>query len=66
MMSFRNGRLREFKLPMSARLAFVRYCRVKGRHDLFVKQSPQILKVLRETGPDPERRVLQPHRRRHG
>src|SRR5437879_7456327 len=47
MMTFRKG-LREFKLPLSTVWLLNDIAEAKGRQDLYTKQSPQILKALRE------------------
>jgi len=49
MMSFRNNRLRDLQLPMSSVWLSNDIAEAKGRHELYVRQAPQILKVLRET-----------------
>ncbi len=47
MMTFRRG-LRDFKLPMSTVWLLSDIAEAKGRQALYTKQSPQILKALRE------------------
>src|SRR5438105_15301282 len=47
MMTFRKG-LRDFKLPMSTVWLMNDIAEAKGRHVLYTKQAPQILKALRE------------------
>lgn len=47
MMTFRKG-LRDFKLPLSTVWLMNDIAEAKGRQDLYTKQSPQILKALRE------------------
>src|SRR5438270_952511 len=48
MMTFRRG-LRDFKLPLSTVWLLNDIAEAKGRQELYTKQSPQILKALRET-----------------
>ena len=48
MNSFRNQRLRNHTLPMSTAWLFNDIAEAKGRQELFTRQSPQILKALRE------------------
>lgn len=48
MMSFRGGRLRDFAIPASTVWLMTDIAEAKGRQELFTKQSPQILKALRE------------------
>src|SRR5438093_7809594 len=47
MMTLRKG-LADFKLPMSTVWLMNDIAEAKGRQDLYMKQSPQILKALRE------------------
>src|SRR5262249_17509229 len=47
-MSFRGGRLRGFWLPTSAARVLGGIAQAKGRQELYTRQSPQILKALRE------------------
>lgn len=47
MMTFRKG-LSDFKLPLSTVWLINDIAEAKGRQDLYTKQSPQILKALRE------------------
>jgi len=48
MMTFRGHRLAETKLALSAVWLLEELAELKGRQSLYEKQSPQILKVLRE------------------
>lgn len=48
MMSFRGDRLRNFALPTATVWLMTDIAESKGRQDLFTKQSPQVLRVLRE------------------
>src|SRR5438477_7938225 len=48
MMTFRSGRLGEFKLPLSTVWLMSDIAEAKGRQDLYTKQSPQVLQALRE------------------
>jgi Fic family protein len=48
MNSFRNHRLREHALPMSMAWLLNDIAEAKGRQELFTRQSPQVLKALRE------------------
>ena len=48
MMTFRNNRLRDFALPMSSAWLFNDIAEAKGKQELFTRQSPQVLKALRE------------------
>jgi Fic family protein len=47
MMTFRKG-LRDFKLPMSTVWLMNDIAEAKGKQELYTKQSPQMLKALRE------------------
>lgn len=47
-MSFRAGRLGTFALPVSTVWLLTDIAEAKGRQDLFARQSPQLLQVLRE------------------
>src|SRR5947208_16692520 len=47
MMTFRKG-LGDFKLPLSTVWLMSDIAEAKGRQDLYTKQSPQILKALRD------------------
>jgi Fic family protein len=49
MMSFRNQWLNQFSIPSGAVWMMTDIARCQGRQDLFTQQSPQALKVLRET-----------------
>ena len=48
MMSFRNHRFRDFALPMSSVWLLNDIAEAKGKQELYTRQSPQILKALRE------------------
>src|ERR1019366_5172912 len=48
MNSFRNQRLRDHTLPMSTAWLFNDIAEAKGKQELFTRQSPQVLKALRE------------------
>src|ERR1017187_7978067 len=48
MNSFRNQRLRDHTLPMSTAWLFNDIAEAKGKQELFTRQSPQMLKALRE------------------
>jgi Fic family protein len=48
MSSFRNHRLRDHSLPMSTAWLFHDIAEAKGKQELFTRQSPQMLKALRE------------------
>jgi Fic family protein len=48
MNSFRNQRLRDHALPMSTTWLFNDIAEAKGKQELFTRQSPQVLKALRE------------------
>ena len=48
MMTFRNNRLRDFALPMSSAWLFNDIAEAKGKQELYTRQSPQVLKALRE------------------
>jgi Fic family protein len=48
MMTFRSGRLRDFKLPLSTVWLMSDIAEAKGRQELYTKQSPQVLQALRE------------------
>ena len=49
MNSFRNHRLRDFALPMSTVWLLNDIAEAKGKQELYTRQSPQILKALRDT-----------------
>jgi Fic family protein len=49
MMSFRGGRLRDFTVPAGTVWLMTDIAESKGRQDLYTKQSPQVLRALRET-----------------
>ena len=48
MNSFRNHRLRDFAVPMSTAWLLNDIAEAKGKQELFTRQSPQMLKTLRE------------------
>ncbi len=48
MMTFRRNRLREFTLPISTALLMSDIAEAKGKQELYTRQSPQLLKALRE------------------
>lgn len=48
MMTFRNGRLLEFTVPMATSWLLNAISEAKGRQDLYTRQAPQVLKALRE------------------
>lgn len=48
MMTFRNHRLRDFAVPMSTNWLLNDLAEAKGKQELYTRQSPQILKALRE------------------
>jgi len=48
MNSFRNNRLRDFSVPMSTAWLFNDIAEAKGKQELYTRQSPQMLKALRE------------------
>jgi Fic family protein len=48
MNSFRNHRLRELTVPMSTVWLLNDIAEAKGKQELFTRQSPQVLKALRE------------------
>lgn len=47
-MSFRGGRLRDFAIPASTVWLMTDIAEAKGRQDLYTRQTPQVLKTLRE------------------
>ena len=49
MNSFRNHRLRDLAVPMSTAWLLNDIAEAKGRQELYTRQSPQVLKALRET-----------------
>ena len=49
MNSFRNHRLRDLTLPTSTAWLLTDIAEAKGKQELFTRQSPQILKALRDT-----------------
>jgi hypothetical protein len=49
MMSFRDGRLRDFAVPAGTVWLLTDIAEAKGRQGLYTKQAPQVLKALRET-----------------
>src|SRR5438132_7056773 len=48
MMTFRQNRLREFTLPISTAWLMSDIAEAKGKQELYTRQSPQLLKALRE------------------
>ena len=48
MNSFRNHRLRDLAVPMSTAWLLSDIAEAKGRQELYTRQSPQVLKALRE------------------
>ncbi len=48
MMSFRDGRLRDLRLPLSSVWLSNDIAEAKGRQELYTRQSPQVLQALRE------------------
>jgi Fic family protein len=48
MMTFRNHRLRDFAVPMSTTWLLNDLAEAKGKQELYTRQSPQLLKALRE------------------
>ncbi len=48
MMTFRNRRLRDHTLPMSTAWLLNDIAEAKGKQELFTRQSPQVLKALRQ------------------
>ena len=48
MNSFRNHRLRDLAVPMSTAWLLNDIAEAKGRQELYTRQSPQVLKALRE------------------
>jgi hypothetical protein len=48
MMTFRNHRLRDFAVPMSTNWLLNDLAEAKGKQELYTRQSPQVLKALRE------------------
>jgi Fic family protein len=48
MMTFRNHRLRDFAVPMSTNWLLNDIAEAKGKQELYTRQSPQLLKALRE------------------
>lgn len=48
MMTFRNHRLRDFAVPMGTNWLLNDLAEAKGKQELYTRQSPQILKALRE------------------
>src|SRR5436305_11075240 len=49
MMSFRGNYLGHLALPVSSVWLMTDVAEAKGRQDLYTRQSPQLLKALRET-----------------
>jgi len=48
MMSFRDHRLRDFSLPTAGVWLMAEIAERKGRQQLYTRQSPQVLRALRE------------------
>ncbi|HVQ36505.1 MAG TPA: Fic family protein, partial [Pyrinomonadaceae bacterium] len=48
MMTFRDNRLRDFTLTMSSAWLLSDITEAKGKQELYTRQSPQVLKALRE------------------
>jgi Fic family protein len=48
MMTFRNHRLRDLTVPMGTNLLLNDLAEAKGKQTLYTRQSPQVLKALRE------------------
>jgi hypothetical protein len=48
MMTFRNHCLRDFAVPMSTNWLLNDLAEAKGKQELYTRQSPQVLKALRE------------------
>src|SRR5436190_23839673 len=48
MMTFRDHRLRDFAVPMSTAWLLNDIAEAKGKQELYTRQSPQVLKALRE------------------
>ena len=48
MMTFRNHRLRDFAVPMGTNWLLNDLAEAKGKQELYTRQSPQMLKALRE------------------
>ena len=48
MNSFRNHRLRDFTVPISTNWLLNDLAEAKGKQELYTRQSPQVLKALRE------------------
>src|ERR1019366_7051532 len=48
MNSFRNHRLRDFSVPMSTNWLLNDLAEAKGKQELYTRQSPRVLKALRE------------------
>ena len=49
MYSFRNKRLKDFAIPSGSVWLMTDIAQSKGRQELYAKQAPQLLKVMRET-----------------
>lgn len=49
MNSFRNHRLRDLTMPASTAWLLSDIAEAKGKQELYTRQSPQILKALRDT-----------------
>ncbi|MCX5728987.1 MAG: hypothetical protein NTZ28_09145, partial [Nitrospirae bacterium] len=48
MMTFRNHRLRDLTVPMGTNWLLNDLAEAKGKQELYTRQSPQVLKALRE------------------
>jgi hypothetical protein len=48
MNSFRSHRLRDFAVPMSTNWLLNDLAEAKGKQELYTRQSPQVLRALRE------------------
>lgn len=49
-MTFRDQSLRKFAVPMSTTWLLNDLAEAKGKQELYTRQSPQVLKSLREMG----------------
>ena len=59
MNSFRTARLSDLAIPQRPVTALTDIAAAQGRQALYGKQTPQVLKALREI------RIIEPYRRRH-
>ena len=48
MMTFRNHPLRDFSVPISTNWFLNHLAEAKGKQELYTRQTPQVLNVLRE------------------